>query len=52
VKRCLPVDFSLTSTPENLFFIANISGEIMEIDPKARQALNFIETGNDNMCYY
>ena len=36
----------------NLFFIANISGEIVRIDPKVRQALNFIETGNDDMYYY
>ncbi|CAF3869706.1 unnamed protein product [Rotaria sp. Silwood1] len=32
--------------------LANISDEIVEIDPKACQARNFIETGNDDMCYY
>jgi len=30
----------------SLIFIANISGEKVEIDQEARKALNFIETGN------
>jgi hypothetical protein len=28
-----------------LFFVANVSGQVVEIDPEARKALNFIETG-------
>jgi hypothetical protein len=27
------------------FSIANVSGQVVEIDPEARRALNFIETG-------
>ena len=26
-------------------FLANVSGQVVEIDPEARRALNFIETG-------
>ena len=28
-----------------LFVVANVSGQVVEIDPEARKALNFIETG-------
>lgn len=39
--------FQLKLMPTGFLFIANISGERVEIDSEARRALNYIETGRE-----
>jgi hypothetical protein len=33
-----------------MIFLVNISNQVVEIDPEARKALNFIETGRKAVC--